>query len=177
MTNSLAYFTLEPQTALKVFVVILGQYLWLERNTTLWLGPKACIVNIRLAQKYLSTTNMLACFTMLFLIPAVKKADSDKHPSLLHPGTANRFERLCSTGPKSCRYLLRYFGQMFRLIRDSIPNLADSLRGRSYKTFYSGYLYPWALVTLQHPTPGNTKRGTLYHWPPVWLVWISLFCK
>ncbi len=27
--------------------------------------------------------------------------------------------------------------------------------------------------------PGNTKKGevSLYHWPPVWLVWISLFCK
>ncbi len=26
--------------------------------------------------------------------------------------------------------------------------------------------------------PGNTKgEVSLYHWPPVWLVWISLFCK
>ncbi len=32
----------------------------------------------------------------------------------------------------------------------------------------------------QHVTveAGNTKgEVSLYHWPPVWLVWISLFCK
>ncbi len=34
-------------------------------------------------------------------------------------------------------------------------------------------------VTLCLKEPGNILKGdvSLYHWPPVWLIWISLFCK
>jgi hypothetical protein len=41
------------------------------------------------------------------------------------------------------------------------------------------YFSPFSLSRLgSSPQPGNTKgEVSLYHWPPVWLVWISLFCK
>jgi hypothetical protein len=36
----------------------------------------------------------------------------------------------------------------------------------------------WDYQKSYNYSSGNTKgEVSLYHWPPVWLVWISLFCK